>query len=156
MNKETLKDILVGLSFVFVEVLIFQHLSFFGATPDPLLIFLLWVAMKYDRVQLVLITALLAFFQDAFFDFWGLNMFSKVLLMFFAYNFLDRQRESRLLVWQIFLVILISAFFHNLIFLGLSSFIDAYSPGFSPIIFLLLNSLYTATLGAMLFIFKGN
>jgi len=60
------------------------------------------------------------------------------------------------LVWQIFLVILISAFFHNLIFLGLSSFIEAYSQGFSPIIFLTLNSLYTATLGAMLFIFKGN
>jgi rod shape-determining protein MreD len=156
MNKETVKDLLVGLSFILLEVLIFQHLSFFGATPDPLLIFLLWLAMKYDRVQLVVITAVLAFFQDALFDFWGLNMFSKVLLMFFAYNFLNRQRESRLLVWQIFLVILISAFFHNLIFLGLSSFIEAYSQGFSPIIFLTLNSLYTATLGAMLFIFKGN
>ncbi|MDZ7807448.1 MAG: rod shape-determining protein MreD [Gracilimonas sp.] len=156
MNKETVKDLLIGLSFIFVEVLIFQHLSFFGATPDPLLIFLLWAAMKYDRVQLVIITAVLALFQDALFDFWGLNMFSKVLLMFFAYNFLNRQRESRLLVWQIFLVILITAFFHNLIFLGLSSFIEAYSSGFSPIIFLLLNSLYTATLGAMLFIFKGN
>lgn len=156
MNKEIVKDLIIGLSFVILEVLIFQHLSFFGATPDPLLIFLIWIAMKYDRVQLVIITAVLAFFQDALFDFWGLNMFSKVLLMFFAHNFLSRQRESRLLVWQIFLVILMCAFFHNLIFLGLSSFIDAYSSGFSPIIFLLLNSLYTATLGAMLFIFKGN
>jgi rod shape-determining protein MreD len=156
MNKETLKDLLVGLSFVIVEVLIFQHLSFFGASPDPLLIYLLWLSMKYDRLQIVIITAVLAFFQDALFDFWGLNMFSKILLIFFTYNFLNRQRESRLLVWQVFLVILVTAGFHNIIFLGLSSFIEAYSSGFSPIIFLLLSSLYTATLGSMLFIFKGN
>ncbi len=156
MNKETIKDLLVGLSFVIVEVLIFQHLSFFGATPDPLLIYLLWLSMKYERLQIVIITAVLAFFQDALFDFWGLNMFSKILLMFFAYNFLNRQRESRLLVWQVFIVIFVTAGLHNLVFLSLSSFIEAYSSGISPIIFLLLSSLYTATLGAMLFIFKGN
>lgn len=156
MSAETLKDFLVGLSFVLAEVLIFQHLSLFGATPDPLIIFLLWLSMKYDRVKIVLFAAALGLLQDALFDFWGLNMFAKTLMCFFFFNFVYERKEGRLLIWQIFLVVLVASVFHNLIFLGLSSLIDAYTTGFSPIIFILVNSLYTAILGAMLFIFKGN
>lgn len=156
MSAETFKDFLVGLSFILAEVLIFQHLSFYGALPDPLLIYLLWLATRYDRVKLVLFAALLGLTQDALFDFWGLNMFSKTLLCFMFFNFINRRNEGRLLSWQIFLVIAVAAIFHNLIFLGLSSFIEAYTSGFMPIIFILGNSLYTALLGSMLFIFKGN
>ena len=156
MSTDTYKDIIIGFSFVLAEVFVFQHLSFFGATPDPLLIFVLWIAMKYDRVKLVLIVAGLSLLQDALFDFWGLNMFSKTLLCFMVFNFLNQRKENRLLIWQIFLVIFIAAISHNLIFLGLASFVDAYSTNFSPIIFILLNSLYTALLGSILFIFKGN
>lgn len=156
MSKDIFRDLLVGLSFILAEVLIFQHLSFFGATPDPLLIYLLWLAMKYDRVKLVLMAAGLGLVQDALFDFWGLNMFSKTLLCFMVFNFLSRRNEGRLLLWQIFLMILLAAILHNVIFLGLASFIDAYTSGFAPIIFILVNSLYTALLGSMLFIFKGN
>lgn len=156
MSTDTYKDILIGFSFILAEVFVFQHLSFFGATPDPLLIFVLWITMKYDRVKLILIVAGLSFLQDALFDYWGLNMFTKTLLCFMAFNFLNRRKENRLLIWQIFLVIFIAAISHNLIFLGLASFADTYSASFSPIIFILLNSLYTALLGSILFIFKGN
>lgn len=156
MSSETLKDLLIGISFILAEVLIFQHLSLFGAIPDPLLIYLLWMALRYDRVKLVLFAALLGLMQDALFDFWGINMFAKTLLCFLAYNFLNRRVEGRLVIWQVFLVIAVSALFHNLVFLGLSSFIEAYTTGFSPIIFVIGNSLYTALLGSMLFIFKGN
>lgn len=156
MSTETYRDIIIGSSFILAEVLIFQHLSFFGATPDPLLIFVLWIAMKYDRVKLILVVAGLSFVQDALFDFWGLNMFSKTLLCFMIFNFINRRKESRLLLGQIFIVIFIASIIHNLIFLGLATFIEAYASGFSPIIFVLLNSLYTALLGSMLFIFKGN
>ena len=156
MSTEILKDFLIGLCFILAEVLIFQHLSLFSTTPDPLLIFLLWLAMKYDRIKLVLFAALLGLIQDSLFDFWGLNMFAKTLMSFAFFNFVNRRKEGRLLIWQIFIVIFVAAIFHNLIFLGLSSFIDAYTTGFIPIIFVLGNSLYTALLGAMLFIFKGN
>lgn len=155
MSTETFKDFLVGVSFILVEVLIFQHLSFYGATPDPLLIYLLWLAMRYDRVKLILFAAGLGLIQDALFDFWGLNMFSKTLLCFMIFNFVNSRKEGRLLIWQIFLVILTASVIHNLVFLGLASFIDAYTSGFTPIIFILVNSLYTAILGSMLFIFKG-
>lgn len=162
MSKETVKDLLVGVGFVLVEVLIFQHLSFFGITADPLLIFILWIALKYERFQLILITAVLAFLQDALFDYWGLNLFAKTLMIFVIYNFISRWRESRLLLWQIFVVVFLAALFHNLLFIGLAgvvnlaSVINIYSVGLMPIIFVLGSSLYTALLGSMLFIFKGN
>ncbi|MEQ8523210.1 rod shape-determining protein MreD [Gracilimonas sp.] len=156
MSVETLKDFLIGLCFILAEVLIFQHLSLFGATPDPLLLYLLWLAMKYDRIKLVIFAAALGLIQDSLFDFWGLHMFAKTLMSFAFFNFVNSRKEGRLLLWQIFLVISVAAIFHNLIFLGLSSFIEAYTTGFIPIIFILGNSLYTALLGVMLFIFKGN
>lgn len=156
MSKETVKDLLVGAGFVLVEVLIFQHLSFYGITADPLLIYLLWIALKYERLQLIFITAVLAFMQDALFDYWGLNLFAKTLLIFVIYNFISRWRESRLLLWQIFIVIFLASIFHNIIFIGLASIIDAFAIGLMPIIFVLGSSLYTALLGSMLFIFKGN
>lgn len=156
MSSETLKDLLIGFSFILADVLIFQHLSLLGAVPDPLLIYLLWMALKYDRIKLVLFAAALGLIQDALFDFWGLNMFAKTLLCFASYNFLNRRIEGRLVIWQVFLIIAIATLFHNLVFLGLSSFIEAYTTGFSPIIFVVGNSLYTALLGSMLFIFKGN
>ncbi len=156
MSTETFKDFLVGLGFILAEVLIFQHLSFYGATPDPLLIYLMWLAMKYDRVKLVVFAAIFGLTQDALFDFWGLNMFSKTLLCFMAFNLVNRWKEGRLLIWQILIALFGLALFHNLIFLGLSSFIQAYTTGFIPIIFILGNSLYTALLGALLFIFKSN
>lgn len=156
MNANILKDFIVGVIFILLEVMIFQHLSFFGATPDPLFVYLMWLALRYDRMHLILFAATLGFIQDALFDFWGLYMFSKTLFFFLSYNFLNRRSESRLLIWQIMLIIFIAAFIHNCIFLGLSNFIDAYAAGFLPIIFLLGNSLYTAVLGALLFIFRGN
>lgn len=155
MTRETLTDILLGIGFVLAEVLIFQHLPVFGATPDPLLVFLLWLALKYDRFKLVLFAASLGFLQDALFETWGLNMFSKTLLCFWVFNFLKRNSERQLITWQIFLIVYVAAIFHNLIFLGLSSFIAAYATGYYPIIFVLINSLYTALIGTMIYIFKG-
>ena len=156
MNARVVKDFLIGLFFILLEVMIFQHLSFFGSTPDPLLIYLLWLALKYDRFQIVIFAASLGFIQDALFDFWGLNMFSKTLLFFMFYRLLNRFSENRLLIWQICILIFMASLFHNLIFLGLSTFSDIYTAGLIPIIFMVGNSLYTAILGALLFIFKGN
>lgn len=156
MSSETLKELLIGFLFVLFQALIFKHLSLFGAVADPLLIYLLYLSLRFDRTRLVLFAGLLGFFQDMLFDTWGLYMFSKVLLCFAAYRFLNRRSESRLLLWQIFLVIFIATLAHNLILLGVASFVDAYNGGINPVLYLLSGSLYTATVGVILFIFKGN
>lgn len=155
MRLSILKDILAGIFFILIQVFLFQHLSIFGTTPDLLLIFILWLALKYDRLQLILFAAGLSFLQDALFDLWGLHMFSKVLLGFFSYNLLNKSTESRLLAWQVITIVFAASFVHNLIFLGLSSFIDAYTTAYSPWMFLIGNSVYTAVVGSVLFIFKG-
>lgn len=156
MNTGVIKDFLLGLFFIFLEVVIFQHLTFFGINPDPLLIYLLWLSLKYDRFNIILFAAALGFVQDALFDFWGLNMFSKTLLFFMFYKLLSRFSNKRLLIWQVAVIIFAVSLIHNLFFLGLSNFSDVYASGSVPILFLFGNSLYTAVLGSMLFIFKGN
>ncbi|MFN1835932.1 rod shape-determining protein MreD [Balneola sp. MJW-20] len=156
MNSETLKEFLIGLGFVLFQVLIFKHLSLFGAVADPLLIYLLYLSLRFDRTKLILFAGVLGFIQDAFFDFWGLFMFTKVLLCFVSYRFLNRRSEARLLIWQIFAVIFTMTLIHNIIFMILASFMDAYSSGVHPVLFALSGSLYTATVGVFLFIFKGN
>lgn len=156
MSANVVKDFLFGLFFILIEVVIFQHLSFFGATPDPLLIYLLWLSIKYERFHLILLAASLGLVQDALFDYWGFNMFSKTLIFFAAYRFLNNFSENKLLVWQVAVIVFVIGFLHNCIFLGLSSFSNTFLTGYIPIIFLIGNSLYTSLLGAMLFIFKGN
>lgn len=155
MSGKTVKDFIVGVFFILLEVLIFQHLSLFGVHPDPLLLYLLWLALRYDRVQLLLFAAALGLIQDALFDFWGLYMFSKVLLSFAFYHVINRQTEGRLLLWQIFIITGIASLIHNIIFIGLGNFIQAYNTSFAPILYIFGKSLYTAVLGTILFIFKG-
>lgn len=156
MSTGIIKDFLLGLFFIFLEVVIFQHLTFFGINPDPLLIYLLWLSLKYDRFNIIIFAAVLGFVQDALFDYWGLNMFSKTLLFFMFYKLLNRFSNKRLLIWQVAVIIFGVSLIHNIFFLGLSNFSNVYATGSVPILFLFGNSLYTAVLGSMLFIFKGN
>ncbi len=154
MITQILKDIGIGIVFVIAQVLFFQHLTVFGTMADPLIFYLLWLASKYDRTRLLLIAATLGLIQDAFFDFWGLFMFSKTLFVFLTFNFVKRRSENQLLLWQIFLVILGSALVHNLILVGLSVFFDVYASNYSMLVLVFGNAIYTAVLGALIFVLR--
>ena len=156
MNRELIKDIGLGIVFVLSHLLLFQYLSLFGAIADPLLIYLLWLCRRYNRAQMLLMAAGLALFQDMLFDIWGAYMFSKTLLIFIFYNFVSRNSGNRLMLWQIFISVWVISLIHNGIFLLFCSFIDAYTSEYAPIFFLVGSSLYTALIGALLFVFKGN
>lgn len=154
MNSQLVRHIAFGILFIILDVLFFQHLTLFGASIDSLLFYLLWIIQKYDRVQLILITASLALLQDALFDFWGIMMFAKTLTVFIIYNFIRRRSEAQLLLWQIFVIIFISALVHNIILFALTSFFTAYAVGYSPFSLIVGNSLYTAIIGLLIYIFK--
>ena len=154
MSGQGLKDFGIGLIFVIAQVLFFQHLSVFGTTADPIIFYLLWLVAKYDRPKLLFIAALLGLFQDALFDFWGMFMFSKTLLVFLFYSFVKRRSEVQLIVWQIFIFIFIAALIHNIIFIALSSFFDAYAINFSPFLLIIGNAVYTALVGSLIFVFR--
>ncbi len=154
MSGQGIKDFGIGVIFVIAQVLFFQHLSIFGTTADPVTFYLLWLVAKYDRPKLLFIAALLGLFQDAVFDFWGMYMFSKTLLVFLFYSFIKRRSEVQLIVWQIFLFILIAALVQNIIFMGLSSFFDAYASNYSPFLLIIGNAIYTAVVGSLIFVFR--
>lgn len=154
MSSQVIRHFIYGLFFILLDVLFFQHLKVFGASIDPVLFFLLWLVQKYDRTQLIIFTAILALIQDAFFDFWGIMMFSKSLTFFIVYNFIRRRSEAQLLLWQIFLIILGTAIIHNIILFILSSFFNAYAVGYSPFLVIIGNSIYTAVIGLLIYIFR--
>lgn len=154
MNSQLIRHIAYGLLFIILDVLFFQHLKIFGATIDPLLFYVLWIIQKYERTHLIIFTASLALIQDAFFDFWGIMMFSKTLTAFIVYNFIRRRTEVQLLLWQIFLIIFVSAVIHNIILFSLSSFFTAFATDYSPFMLIFGNSIYTAVIGLLIYIFR--
>lgn len=156
MNRRVLKHIGLGILFVLTHLLLFQYLTLFGAIADPLIVFLLWLCTRYDRPKALLFAAGFGLFQDMLFDVWGAYMFSKTLIVFITHHFIYKNSENRLMTWQVLLFVWAIAFIHNAFFLGFSNFIDIYSVSYTPVIFLLGSSFYTAVLGAMLFIFKGD
>lgn len=154
MNPERLKNIGLGVGFVFIQVTLFRHLKIFQMQPDFVLIFITWYLVRKDRTSALLMAAGLGFLQDALLDTWGLNMFSKTLLTFIIYNFIPKGLKRRLLVGQVFLTILLICLLHNLIFLGLNAIVINYSAEGMFWRHLLGNSIYTAVVASFIQLFR--
>lgn len=153
MNAERFKNIGIGLGFLLLQLVIFRHLKIFQVQPDLVLIFLIWYMARADRTSALLMAAGFGFLQDAMLDLWGLNMFSKTLLIFMSYHFIPRGKK-RLLIGQVFLAVLIACLLHNLIFLGLNVLIENYT---AEIFFwrqLFGNGLYTAIVASFIQLFR--
>lgn len=137
------------------QVILVRHLQIYNAEADLILIFLLWLCPRKSRTEAILFAAVFGLIQDAVTDLWGLHMFSKTLLIFFFHNYLSKLSENRLILWQIFLIILLAAFLHNLIFILLSNFIDLYSTGIVVWSTLIGSSVYTAVAGSFLHLVRN-
>lgn len=156
MRNNVWKHIGIGLIFVLSQLLIFQYLTIFNAIVDPVLVFILWTALKYKRHEVLLFAAGLGFFQDALFDVWGLNMFAKTITMFIMFRFVARNSEVKMIIWQVFALILTAAITHNFFIVVFSQFLNVYNNTYSPIILLVGGSLYTAVIGSLIHILKGD
>lgn len=154
MNPERLRNIGIGLVFLLLQITLFRHLKIYQVQPDLILIYLIWYMSRSDRTSALLMGASLGFLQDAMLDLWGLNMFSKTLLIFISYNFIPRNTKKQLLTGQVFLSVLLVGLLHNLIFLGLNLLIENYT---AEIYFwrqLFGNSLYTASIAGIIYLFR--
>jgi rod shape-determining protein MreD len=155
IRSELLRYILYGIGAVAVQVILLRHLTIFDAQSDLVLIFTLWICTKRSKTEVILLTAFVAFFQDALTDLWGLNLFTKVLTVFILYNFLNRTSENQFLVWQIFLIVLWASFLHNIVFYIVSSLTGTYASEYVVISLLLVSSLFTAVLGSFLHLVRS-
>jgi len=156
MKLESLKEIAIGLGFVAVQIVLFRHLKFYGTQPDIVLVYVLWIMARRDRTTAILFAFGLGFVQDALLDTWGLNMFAKTAIAFFAFSFIPKLSEIRLLVWQVFLTILGVSLVHNLLYLALSSITGAYATDLFFWRLWLGNSLYTAVVGSFIYLFNND
>ncbi|HKJ34871.1 MAG TPA: rod shape-determining protein MreD [Balneolales bacterium] len=154
MRSDFIKDLLLGLACVIVQIVIFRHLKIFSVQADIVLLFIIWLMTQRDRTTVIIIAAILGFAHDALMDLWGLNMFANTLVAFLGYKYMPKNAESRLLTTQVFLLILIVTLFHNIIFIGLASFINSYATSLYIWYFLIGGSLYTALVGSIVYLFK--
>ncbi|MEX2586152.1 MAG: rod shape-determining protein MreD [Balneolaceae bacterium] len=155
MRREAnIRDLAIGLLLLAIQVVLLRHLQIFGAEGDLVLVYLLWICTRRNRTEAILYAALFGLLQDGLTDLWGLHTFSKTLLIFFVYNYLNKVSENRFLVWQVFLIVLVMAFFHNLILIFLSGFTELYSSSWLTWSILLVGSLYTALIGSFLYLIK--
>lgn len=156
MNSDRLKDFGIGLGFVALQIVMFRHLKVFEMQPDLVLIYVLWIIANRDRTSAILVAAGLGLVQDAMLDMWGLNMFAKTLMTFIGYNFVPKSSDTKLLLGQIFLIVLIASLVHNLIFLLLNLVVKSYS---AELLFWrqwIGNSIYTAVLASFIRLFRTN
>lgn len=150
MRSDILRYVLLGIGAVAIQVILLRHLTVFNAQSDLVFLFTLWVCTKRSKTEVILLTAFVAFFQDALTDLWGLNLFTKVLTVFILHNFLARSSENQFLFWQIFLAVLGASFLHNIIFYIVSSLTGTYASEFVVVSLLLVSSIFTAVLGSFL------
>lgn len=156
MTGRRLKHIGIGLVFLILQLVLFRHLTIFEAYPDLVLIFLVWYMSKENRTAALLMGASLGFLQDALLDIWGLNMFSKTLLIYVVHRFIPKDHKTQLSVGQVVITVALAALFHNLIFLGLNIFIQNYTAETLFGAYLLGSSLYSAIVAALFYMFRTN
>ncbi len=154
IRSENIRLFFIGLGIVAIQIVLLRHLEIMGAESDLVLIFILWLATKKNRTEVLLYAAFLGFLQDALTDLWGLNMFSKTVLVFILYGYLNRISQNKLLFRQVFLIVLVAALIHNVIFYGVSLFTELYSPGFFIWSLLIVSSLFTAIVGSFLYLVR--
>lgn len=156
MKSERLKDFLWGLGIVFLQIVIFRHLKIFKIQADIVFIYILWIMSQRSRTSAIVLAATLGFLQDAMMNLWGLNMFANTLIAFMGYRFIPKQSETQLMVSQVFLLVLIFSLFHNIIFLGMASFVKNYAVELYFWYILLGSSLYTAIVASIIYLFKNS
>jgi|SRR5699024_5672171 len=155
MNTKQFKNFGLGLGALLLQILAFRHLTILGVQPDIIIIFLVGHMSSNSRTSSLLMAALLGFGQDFFLDLWGLNMFSKTLVVYLGHRFVTKNQKVRLSTRQVFITVLLVAMLHNIIFQGTNTLLN-FSGELSFWKNLLGNSFYTATLASFIYLFKTN
>ncbi len=73
---------LIGTVVVTLQWLFFGRLDLWGAIPDVVLLFVIWVAVRYGRTTGTVVGFLVGFALDAIYGLWGIHMFVKTLIGF--------------------------------------------------------------------------
>ena len=107
----------IGLLVFAAQWLVLGRLSIFGVTPDAVLLFVAWLALRYGRRHGLVAGFLLGFLMDAVTGLWGIHMAVKSLVGFLVGLFPASERETLLILpRQAFTGGLVISLFHNGLF----------------------------------------
>lgn len=154
IRSENIKLLLTGIGMAGIQIILLRHLEIFGAIPDLILLFIIWLCTKKNKTVCLIFAAFLGLLQDGLTDLWGLNIFSKTLLVVILHGYLNRIKEKQLLFWQVFLIILMGSAIHNITFYGVSLFTGLYTAGFLTLSLLVYSPVYTSVIGSFLHIVR--
>lgn len=106
---------LIGVAVVLVQWLVLGRLDIYGATPDAVLLYVLWMSLNYGRQTGSLTGFGAGLLADLTYGPWmGMNMFLKTLVGFFGSYFPATQRELLIIrPGQAFVGALVTALLHN-------------------------------------------
>ncbi len=95
--RVALRLLIIGTITVTLQWLFFGRLSLWGATPDVVLLFVLWAAICYGQLTGALVGFLIGFALDMIYGLWGINMFVKTLIGFLVgyLNLINREVFER-------------------------------------------------------------
>lgn len=154
MSSSILRHIFLAFLALASQIMLFRHLRIFGAEADVILIFVIWLMSAHNRTTVLIFAAVLGLFQDAMLDLWGLNMFSKVLMVMMFYNFVPKADDPKQPFARFFVIFAGLTFFHNVILVLLASFIQSLSASAVIGRVLIGNTLFTSLTGSFIHTIK--
>lgn len=150
-----IRDVLLGLLVVVVQITIFRHLRFFGIEPDITLVLIFLWMVRYDRTRMLILAFLLGFAQDMLLDWWGLNMFANTLTVMILHSVVPKKEDSVLGVYPFSLYLALTVFTHRVIMLSLAEFSDIYSLGDAFFGFLIGTTVFSTLVGILVYVLTG-
>ncbi|MDG5766090.1 rod shape-determining protein MreD [Balneolales bacterium ANBcel1] len=156
MKSDVLKFGLIGLAAIVLQVLVFNHLSYRAIRPDITLVVLIWVIATQNRTLSLIFAGYIGLMNDLFHDLWGLHLLSKTLTTLLVYRFVPRIEETKLFFTQVFLLLFVITFVHNLFFLLSALFTQTYATEHIIIELLIGSSLLTTAVGSIIHLLREN
>ncbi len=146
--------LIAGLITVTLQWLFFGRLSLWGSTPDVVLLFVIWVSLRYGQVGGALAGFLAGFGLDAIYGLWGTHMFVKTLMGFLigTLDLIDSevfQRSQR----RILEITSAVALIHNVLFFMFVLLQDGISSENLALILCIGNTLYTTFIAYIISVF---
>ncbi|NOZ61600.1 MAG: rod shape-determining protein MreD [Calditrichaeota bacterium] len=114
-----IKYLILALLLIWVETGFLHLFSIYGATPDLILILVLLVSFREDRVMALLVAFVAGLLQDVFAThFWGLSALTKLIVALIGSNFQRADRDYPLTYFagSFLLLIFIHEILHQFLF----------------------------------------
>lgn len=143
------RSALAVLALLLLQTTFVPFLSIGGFLPDPLLLWVVYVAIRRGHMEATITGFLVGLLQDAVsMQFFGLSALTKTIAGFVAgYFFNDNSTEQTLGSYRFLTILFLSSFVHNIVYYGI--FLQGIQDSvFSTMIeFSVVTSLYTVVVG---------